>query len=373
MQKTLTTLLLVCVVLITSAWNRAFASGTDPLGTMRPTRFSNTRYYLPLVWHNANSTTVIVLPSPTDTPTPNADLPSATPAATTRAGTPTYTATAAFSPTPTPTPIPEWLIHFNSLRATAGLPLVSENPEWSAANILHARYMVKNNELTHSEAARNAWYSTEGAEAAAASNLWVSGRTELTATTILNNWIVAPFHGIAMLDPQLQQVGYGDYREEDGGVQVGAGIDVQRGLTTTLLSTVTYPIRFPAAGTVSPFTSFNGEEYPDPLSNCPGFVAPVGAPIYLQLGAGEIRPATGSHTLTVNGKLVAHCLFDETTYRHSNSNEQAVGRMILDNRDAIVILPRKPFPPGATVRVTIAANGTTHTWEFKVSSATATP
>jgi uncharacterized protein YkwD len=364
LRKTLTTLLLVCVVLLNVAWSRAFATGTDPIGTMRPTHLLHEVYYLPLVWRDVNPATVVLLPTPTHTITP-------LPATITHTATPTVPVR--LSPTASATPLPEWLTHLNSLRATAGLPPVTENPDWSAANVLHARYMVKNNELTHSEAPRNQWFSEEGAAAASASNVWVSGRTEVTATTILNNWMVAPFHGIAMLDPQLQQVGYGDYREEDGGVQLGAGIDVQRGLTTTAQPSITFPVMFPANGTVSPFTSFNGEEFPDPLSNCPGFIAPVGAPIYLQLGAGEIRPETGSHTLTVNGKLVAHCLFNETTYRHANPNEQAVGRMILDARDAIVLLPRKPLPPGATVRVSISANGGIQTWEFRVAEAQPLP
>jgi uncharacterized protein YkwD len=362
--KTLTTLILVGVVLIQQLlWNTTFASGTDPLGSMRPKRILTENYYLPLVWHSANPATAVIPITP----------PPTTPITIT--GTPVVTSTPRVAATalPTTTPLPEWLTHLNEIRALGGLPPVTENPEWSAANELHSRYMVKNNELTHSEAPTNRWYSETGAAAAGASNVWVSGRTEVTATTVLNNWLVAPFHGIAMIDPQLQQVGYGEYREEDGGVQLAAGIDVQRGISHTLTPTLAYPLMFPMDGAVSPFTTFLGEEFPDPLSNCPGFVPPVGAPIYLQLGTGELRPETGGHTVTVNGKLIPHCIFDETTYRHRDPNEQTVGRMILDGRDAIIILPHKPLPYGATVRVTVSVSSVTHTWEFTVAEAPPTP
>lgn len=371
MPKTLTTILMGSVVLIQLVWHSTFASGLDPLGTMRPTHSPTETYYLPLVWQNVNLATPVPLPTASPIAEVASLTPTLSPTATPSAGNSTPTASP--SPTITPTPIPEWLIHFNSVRATAGLPLVTENREWSEANALHARYMVKNNVLIHSEESRNRWYSEAGAAAASASNLWVSGRTEVTATTVINNWIVAPFHGIAMLDPQLQQVGYGEYREEDGGVQLGAGIDVQRGISYTLSPSTTFPLMFPPNGATSPFTSFNGEEFPNPFSNCPGFVAPVGAPIYLQLGTGELRPDMGAHTLTVNGKLVPHCIFDETTYRNRDAGEQSVGRMILDGRDAIVMLPRKPFPPGATVTVAISANGTVHTWDFIIAEAPPPP
>ncbi len=270
-------------------------------------------------------------------------------------------------PSVTTTPMPEWLEHLNQMRVTAGLLPVTENAEWSQANSLHAQYMVKNNVLLHDEDVNNPWYTEEGATAASASNLWVSGRTELTSTTILNNWMVAPFHGVALLDPQLLEVGYGDYREEDGGIQLGAGIDVQRGLAFTLPVTITFPVVYPPDDGYTPFTSFDGEEFPDPLSSCPGFVAPVGPPIYLQLGAGELRPDLGAHTLTVNGKLVPHCIFTEISYRHPDDNIQAIGRLILDGRDAIVLLPRKPLSPGAAIRVAIAANGSVHKWDFEVT------
>ena len=71
--------------------------------------------------------------------------------------TPTLTPTATHPPeptnTPVPTPIPEddWLGYINFLRYQSGLPGVSSNVTWSDGCWLHSRYMVKNDDVTHSE------------------------------------------------------------------------------------------------------------------------------------------------------------------------------------------------------------------------------
>lgn len=269
----------------------------------------------------------------------------------------------------TPVPRSQWLDDLNHIRLSSGLPQLTENKTWSEANLLHARYMVKNNTLIHSETAGNLWFSEAGAEAAASSNLWISGRTGITSTTVIDSWLAAPFHGIAMLDPQLLEVGYGEYREEGGGgVQFGAALDVQRGITTTEPSTETYPLMFPGEGATTTLVAFNGGEFPDPLASCEGYEAPTGAPIYLQLGAGDVIPTVGTHILTVDGKRAEHCIFDETSYRNPDIYEEAVGRVILDMRDAIVILPRSPLPPDALIRLAISANGTVYKWSFEVAA-----
>ncbi|MBW1713559.1 MAG: hypothetical protein JRJ59_10465, partial [Deltaproteobacteria bacterium] len=46
---------------------------------------------------------------------------------------------------------------------------------------------------------------------------------------------------------------------------------------------------------------------------------------------------------------------------------QYLGRVVLDMRDAAVLIPRDPLIPGATYTVSITANGQPYTWSFTVS------
>jgi len=138
-------------------------------------------------------------------------------------------------PTPTPTatptpPPPEWLIYVNYYRRMAELPPVTENASWSYGDWLHARYIVKNDVLEHTEDPSNPWYTTEGLAAAQSSNLAGHYDVNTSDEWAIDTWMQAPFHAVGVLDPQLLQVGYGCYREADGGLQMGAGLDVIRGL-----------------------------------------------------------------------------------------------------------------------------------------------
>lgn len=273
------------------------------------------------------------------------------------------------SPTPTPTqPVPVGPVDYvNAYRAMAGVPPVTENTDWSVGDWLHARYMVKNDVIEHSEDPGNPWYTPEGLAAAQASNLVVSSSDSFSDEAAIDGWMVAPFHAIGIIDPALQVIGYGSYREADGGWQTGAGLDVIRGLGSVPPS-VTYPIRWPGNGQTVGMTSFPGYESPDPLTSCPGYAAPAGLPIYLQIGNGNQTPAVTDSTFSQGATPLEHCRFDETNYINANSSYQSLGRAILGERDAIVLIPRAPLTPGLSYTVSITVNGQTHTWTFSVST-----
>ena len=290
-----------------------------------------------------------------------------------RQPTPTPTATPTVRPTPTPTstptstpPLSGWLAQVNSYRAMAGLPAVTENTSWSYGNWLHGRYMVKNDVIQHSEDPSNPWYTPAGSAAAQASNLTCSYGVDASDEYAVNSWMQAPFHAIGMLDPALLRVGYGSYREADGGLQMGAGLDVIRGLGS-IPPSVEFPIRWPSDGTSVPLTRHWGE-YPSPLTSCPGYSAPSGLPIILQIGPGNLVPNVTSHSFMRGSAPLDHCVFDETNYANPDSSQQSLGRSILDFRDAIVLVPRDPLTPGASYTVSITANGQAHTWSFTVSN-----
>jgi hypothetical protein len=176
----------------------------------------------------------------------------------------------------------------------------------------------------------------------------------------------APFHAVGMLDPQLSVVGYGSYREADGGWQMGAGLDVLRGLGS-VPPAVEFPVKWPSDGKTVSLTAHWGES-PSPLTSCPGYSAPSGLPIILQIGSGGLVPTVTAHSFTQDGTPLDHCVFDETSYTNPNGSLQSVGRSILNARDAIVLIPRQPLTRGASYTASITVNGQTHTWTFTVSS-----
>ncbi len=267
-------------------------------------------------------------------------------------------------------PPPEWLARLNAYRALAGLPPVMENPDWRVGCEQHARYMVKNDVITHWEDPNNPWYTPEGDACGRHANVMVSSSATTSDAYAIDVWMQAPFHAVAMLDPRLLQVGYGAYREAIGKWQMGAALDVLRGLEASARS-FAYPVRWPGDGSVIGLRAFQVGEYPDPLAHC-NYTAPAGLPIIVLLGSGSLTPSVTNHQVWQDGTPVAHCAFDETTYTHpTDPDQQQLGRRILDSRDAVVILPKDPLASGARYTVSLTVNGQTYTWSFSVASSSA--
>ncbi|HPQ39932.1 MAG TPA: CAP domain-containing protein [bacterium] len=256
--------------------------------------------------------------------------------------------------------------YVNMYRAMAGLPPVAENTDWGYGNELHARYMVKNDTIGHSEDSGNSWYTAEGDAAARNSNLMVSSSTSTPDEYAVDMWMTGPFHAVGIIDPALHTSGFGSYRESDGGYQMGAGLDVLRG-TGSIPASVSFPIIWPGNGSVVGLTS-TGNEWPDPLASCPGYGGSAGLPLIVQLGPGNITPSVTGSAFSRGGTPLDHCVFDETSYTNPDSSQQSLGRSVLNSRDAVVLIPKDPLVPGNTYTASITANGSTITWSFSVSS-----
>lgn len=272
---------------------------------------------------------------------------------------------------PAPPTDPGWLTLVNEFRAQAKLPAVVESDSWSEGSWLHARYMVKNDVIQHYEDPGNPWYTAEGNQAAQNCNLMVGSSVGMDDDYPILVWMQAPFHAVGLLDPALRAVGYGTYREAGGAFEMGAALDVLRGLGE-IPESVQFPIAWPGEGAVVPL-SYHWVETPSPLTSCPGYSAPAGLPIVLQLGSGGLTPDVTAHSLQENGIIIAHCIFDETNYHHPNPSLRDLGRSVLGARDAVVIIPREPLTPGAHYRVSVTANGGTTTWSFKVAESAPVP
>jgi len=288
--------------------------------------------------------------------------------------TSTPTATPTHTPIPTQKPGENWLSYINYLRSLGSIPGVASNANWSDGCWLHSRYMVKNDEISHNEDPSNPWYTITGEEAAGYSNVMVSSSPSSTDMYAIDLWMSGPFHGVSILDPQLEVVGFGSYREAIGTWQMGASLDVSRGRISSEPPAGTYPVMWPGNGQTTSILTYRGTEWPDPLTSCPGLTAdywnPSGPPIYLQMGSGDFIPNVSATSFKQGSLNLEHCVFDETNYTNPNSSTQNTGRWILNTRDAIIIMPKRPLEAGKIYTVSITTNGNIYTWSFKAESST---
>ncbi len=259
------------------------------------------------------------------------------------------------------------LSNLNAYRSLANLPPVTENSLWSEGDRLHARYVVKNGVLTHTEDLANPWYSLDGDAAGQSSNVLADTGIQLTDSQAVDKWMSGPFHAVNVLDPRLQRIGFGSYREMGSVFQTAAALDTFRGLGA-VSDRVQFPVFYPAQGKALPVSQYSGGETPDPLSACPGYTAPSGPPVIVQFGSGFTSVNVTAHTFKQGTTNLEHCIYTETSYTHPDPQQQALGRSFLSGRDALVIIPRQPLTPGAAYTVSLTANGKSYTWSFSVAA-----
>src|SRR5579859_6752310 len=254
-----------------------------------------------------------------------------------------------------------WLDRLNLWRETAGLPDLVENTTYSSGDADHSLYMVKNDLVTHYETPGVPYYTVAGDTAAQNSNIEADSSTSFTDQQAIDWWMAAPFHAMAMMDPRLQQTGFGSYREVKSGWQAGFSLDVNRGNTWTGGQ---FPVYWPGNNVTEPLTTFSGNETPDPLQACPGYTAPTGLPVFIELGGNVSTTAGPVHSFTGNGVSLAHCVID--------SNNAAVGSE-LKARGGVIVVPQQPLQTGVTYMVALTVNGLPYRWSFTVGPFAAAP
>lgn len=324
-------------------------------------------------------TVSIVTPSATSTWTPT-KVPATAVSATstlppiTSSSTTTQTPTVLPTLIPTNTPMPPtptvppdpllWLEYLNEVRWQSGMPRVTLDEAISMGAQAHSEYMGRNdNPVARMQLVNNPFYSDEGRIAAYRSNIYalsVPGGTDLWS---MNFWLSAPFHALGLLDPQLERVGYGRFRDDLGLVKVASVLDVQSGLSDAPPN-VTYPIYYPPNGGTSFVLRQSLLEYPEPTASCPGFEKPTGPPLIVQLGDGRLTPNVTEFQVWVDGVPVETCAFDETTYSNPADFAQVRGRELLNWRDAVVLIPRHPIGVGQQVQARVVANGSVYAWGY---------
>jgi uncharacterized protein YkwD len=280
-------------------------------------------------------------------------------------------------PTPTGTPLPvtppaatDWQTVLQYYRASAHLPALAVNASWSSGAANHAHYMVSNDVLAYTEVAGTPWYSAAGATEAANSNLMLSDNVATTDQQALDFWMAKPFHALGLLDPALLTTGFGSFRHDDGQFdpyRMGAVVDVRQGVGL-IPGSVGFPIKWPDQNTTVYLTRYDGNEQPDPLTSCPGYSAPSGLPILVQVGLGGSSITVGAHSIRQGNTELPHCTFTAATYTNAlDPNLQSLGRQILAASDAIVLIPQQPLTPGLDYTVSIIVNDQTLAWTFHVA------
>lgn len=152
---------------------------------------------------------------------------------------------------------------------------------------------------------------------------------------------------------------------EDGAVkEISGGPDPDVALRSG--STGKKPLVWPGDGSGVPLVRYGGNEYPDPLTSCPGYRT-AGLPIYLARGGQDTEVASAS-IVDDQGKPYDFCVLSATTYRSPDPAAQSTGRSVLGGYGAIVLLPKTSLEFGHRYDVTVTTtDGQRTAWSFRTT------
>ncbi len=298
----------------------------------------------------------------------------------------------------------------NYYRAMAKIPPLTEDARMSAGAFNHARYLVKHGiadgdivlskgqmhvqipqDASKWEDKGRSFYSDEGAAAGRNAIVVTAKQIDLGGGEFVDRLMEMPFSGLMTMVPQFSRLGVGAYcepgqcaivipfryalekpvrialydgPESDRLWNPGLGpIPAERGRLRT-------PVEFPPDGSVVDLQSYRGGDLPDPLTACPGFTAPTGIPVALQLGEGY--GADGSlqvteHSLSRDGVDLDNCSITAASYRGPNDIQTEIGKTGLKRTGAAIMLPRQPLSPGH-YKVALTEDSKRYEWSFTVAT-----
>jgi hypothetical protein len=273
----------------------------------------------------------------------------------------------------------------NYYRAMVKLPPVVEDPESSKGDQAHTTYIVRNfhdsiehdglGAEMHNEDSGKPGFTREGLEAAKSSDMdvWsmrgVSRDGWGSPEWSIDGWMSLPFHRMPILNPRLTTAGFGLYCESEA---CAAGLNLLKGSQGKMPpgAAKSLPIEFPPDGGSVAIRSFENE-WPNPLTSCPGYDAPSGLAITLQLG-NWIDTHLGQYSLERVNPDGGHssleaCGIDSTRYSNPDAYAQDLGRNVLKSYGTVVVIPREPLDKGAKYAVSMNANGKQYDWTFSIS------
>jgi hypothetical protein len=274
--------------------------------------------------------------------------------------------------------VEEWLVTLNHYRAMVGLPPVTADPQLSRGDSLHVHYLAVNyaplgrnlrlGAEAHTEDPVRPAFTEDGEAAARASDIdwsW-NPRTRPKPSWAIGQWMQVPFHRMPIINPYLHKVGYGFVC--DGAACFAAlntGTDVDG--FPAVLQPWPRPVVFPPDGSVVQMSRFS-EEWPNPLTSCPGYESPAGLPITLELGH-MLVPDFSDYSVTEvdHDTPLEACAFNANTYVNPDAVAQTAARALLTDFGAIVIVPRRPLSSGRYA-VSVTASRHRYSWVFTVAT-----
>jgi hypothetical protein len=298
----------------------------------------------------------------------------------------------------------------NYYRAMAKLPPIVDDAAISAGALNHARYLVENgiaggdivldNRQLHFQSPQDAFrwevkgkpfFTDDGASAGRNAVVVTAREINMSGAEFVNLLMTMPFSGLIPMVPQFSVAGLGAYcdagrcaivipyrfalqKSERIALYDGPASDrlwnPNLGLIPMETGRLRSPVEFPSDGATVNLQSFVGEDYPNPLSSCPGYKAPTGAPISFQLGQGYGTDGTlevSSVLVTRDGIQIDTCLITAASYTGRDDAETQVGKQGLARIGAAVILPREPLAPGH-YNVALKEDGKLYSWNFTVAA-----
>ena len=234
----------------------------------------------------------------------------------------------------------------------------------------------------HNEDKSNHWYTDQGYWAGHSGNVLLSS-FRVSQSQAIEGWVGAPFHGLAMLAPDLHTSGFGSFCESGKCAAVlstGHLSDLRDSAAIRDIPQFDYdsdapekrnklvletPVRWPAPGTSIVDGGFNGQEWPNPLSACPGYRAPTGVVIFASFGRDFVAEAV-PQSLTCNGAPIEHCVVNANNYTSPDPTQVKAATGSLKYFAAVLLIPRKPIAVGSKCEVSMTVEGAETQWSFSV-------
>lgn len=239
----------------------------------------------------------------------------------------------------------DWVGAINAIRTASGLPPVIENAAMTQAACYHSRYMLNNDVETQAEDTSNAWYTQQGDAAGRSGDPFTDAAQVPNDESVLNQWLGGANRLLALLDPNLTQLGFAIVRDSSGDIKTAATLYRNSGSSPN----VGYPIYYPPNGGREPFTEYNGNESPSALDHCQNYTAPSGPAIILLVNGSNALPNVTATSLSDGANAVAHCYILKSSPLSS-----------------VMIVPRARLQQGSTYNVALTVNGNLYSWSFHV-------
>jgi hypothetical protein len=298
----------------------------------------------------------------------------------------------------------------NYYRAMAKLPPVINDSAISAGAYNHARYLVKNGiaggdivldkgqlqikppqDAFRWEDRGKPFFTDEGASAGRDAAVIAARKIDLSGAEFVDRMMTMPFNGLIPMVPQFSVAGLGAYcdpgqcaivipyrfaLEKSVRLALYDGPASDRlwnpslGLIPSEMGQLRSPVEFPPDGSAVDLQSYAGGDYPDPLSSCPGYKAPTGTPISIQLGQGygpDGSLEVSSDFVTRDGVEIETCLITAASYAGRNAEQTEVAKAGLARGGAAVMIPRESLAPGH-YRVALKESGKLYEWSFTVGA-----